>query len=438
MKVLYDISVLGCAQTNPLARTGVYRVVENVARGLKALEECELSFCETLSFPVLQGCLAYLESNLEFRNIPLIHSNFLIHFYLKYKDLERLVDNRIMTSNTVDDTLKLSATANNLYQSLREVRKNLEREYIESSEVPEDTDIFHATYYPLPQFVNNKKVTRFLTICDLIPILYPQFFGQERPEDHIVYHALKSIDRDRDFIICISQATKNDVCNYLKIDPNRVFVTYLAASPSIFYPCSDLQKIQSVKQSYGIPNGPYLLSLSTLEPRKNIISVIRSFIKIVREEKISDLCLVLVGNLGWNYENIFAEISQYPDVKNRIIITGRIADDDLAAVYSDALAFIYPSLYEGFGLPPLEAMQCGIPIIVSNTSSLPEVVGNAGITVEPQNIDSLCQSILQLYSDSALQKKLSQKSLDRAKNFCWEKCSRETFSAYQTASNTQL
>jgi glycosyltransferase involved in cell wall biosynthesis len=297
-----------------------------------------------------------------------------------------------------------------------------------------DADIFHSTFFPFPPAVKRAaSVKKFLTIYDLIPILYPNFFEANASIKRLIEEALASLDR-RDFLLCISEATKKDLCNYAKnIDPAKVFVTHLAAS-ELFRPCTDLERIAAVRRKYGIPqHGRYLLSLGTLEPRKNMDQVIRSFAKVAQEQNLEDLHLVLVGTKGWEYGNIYKAISDYECLKTRIILTGYVDDDDLSPLYSGALAFIYVSLYEGFGLPPLEAMQCGTPVITSNTSSLPEVVGKAAIMLDPMDTDGICQNMLKLYQDKTLRSEMSQRSLDQARKFSWEKCTRETIAAYRTA-----
>ena len=244
---------------------------------------------------------------------------------------------------------------------------------------------------------------------------------------------LKSIDNNT-WVTCISQATKNDLCNYLpSLNPSKVFVTHLAAS-DVFQKHSDPETTIAVRNRYNIPvHSPYVLSVCTLEPRKNIDHTIRCFVELIKEQKIKDLHLVLTGTVGWDYDKIFDELSSTPGMKNKIILTGYVPDEDLSVLYSDALVFVYPSFYEGFGLPPLEAMKCGVPVITSNTSSLPEVVGNAGITLDPKYSDGLTQSLLELYSKPSLRKEMSLKSISQAQNFSWEKCTSETLSAYKKA-----
>jgi glycosyltransferase involved in cell wall biosynthesis len=151
------------------------------------------------------------------------------------------------------------------------------------------------------------------------------------------------------------------------------------------------------------------------------------------EQHLRDLSLVLVGREGWLNDALFQAISESRSVRDRIIVTGYVPDTDLAPFYSGALAFVYPSVYEGFGLPVLEAMQCGAPVVTSNTSSLPEVVGEAGIMVDPADADALCAAMYELYSDPCLREDLAHRSMERAGQFSWDKCVQETLQAYRTS-----
>jgi glycosyltransferase involved in cell wall biosynthesis len=237
--------------------------------------------------------------------------------------------------------------------------------------------------------------------------------------------------RQDDWVICVSQSTRNDFCQYTGFDPSQVIVVYSAASPQVFYPCTNVNELERVRRKYGIPDGSYVLTLNTLEPRKNVQQVIASFAHLVEEEQIKDLSLVLVGAKGWKYEGILETISGCRAARDRITLTDYVPDQDLSALYTGALVFVYPSLYEGFGLPPLEAMQCGAPVITSNTSSLPEVVGDAGIMIDPTDTDALCQSMLDIYHKPCLRTNLSRNSLERARQFSWERCTTETIAAYR-------
>ena len=425
MKVVYDISVLGTSYHYSWARTGIFRVVENLAYGLASSEACDLQFCSSYLWITLNQTVNYLQDNPELKAIPFLSPGL-------HKDIYTTLKTFIKQTNETENV-------NIRLKYLKKLSCYITK-YIESNSSLLDLhkishiNIYHSPFYPLPTYLaNNKNIQKFLTVYDLIPVLFPQFF--EFNEDHIVNKAVKGIELDG-WAVCISNSTKNDLCNYLKyLDPNRVFVTHLAAS-DLFYPCADCQAIANVKSKYAIPfDTPYLLSLSTLEPRKNIEFTIRCFAQLVEQEKIRDLKLVLVGAKGWDYNRIFEEMTNLPSLQDRIIVTGYVDDRDLAALYSNALAFVYPSFYEGFGLPPLEAMQCGVPVITSNTSSLPEVVGDAGILISPTDADSLCQSILNIYNKPSLRESMSLKSIEQAKQFSWEKCTQETINAYKTAIN---
>jgi len=419
MKVIYDISVLGMAYYQLRARTGIARVIENVAVGLKMSVDCDLSFC---AYYLLQNLIQgkrYLQAMPELRDVPMISlSNDTLNYFMS--SFERFYPH---PSRKIADRIIWRAFAFLLHR-FDSIYNSIDERALQQA------DIFHGTFYPIPAFIRRyPKVRNFITIYDLIPILYPQYFLFK--EDHLLHDVMQSITPD-DWVIAISQSTKDDLCDYLKFDPARVFVTHLAAS-DLFHPCADPDALAQVRTKYRIPDGPYVLSLCTFEPRKNIDYTIRSFARMVKELSIPDLNLVLVGTKGWNFDRIFGEISNHDQFRDRIVVTGYMADEDLAAIYSGAQMFVYPSFYEGFGLPPLEAMQCGVPVITSNTSSLPEVVGDAGIMVAPTDTDALCQAMYDIYRRPSLRDDLSKKSLERASRFSWQKCTQETINAYKTA-----
>lgn len=430
MKVLYDISVLGVGHYNPRARTGIFRVIENIAYGIKNSEECDLLFCVSSSRKGLSNVLNYLEESPNLSDVPVGH---------QHKDI-RLMHNLDTLYDFINSNISISPKPYELpFRIFRRLlipikHKALSQPAVIDFDTLQQTQIYHSPFYDFPPKVTKARhLKKFLTVYDLIPILYPKFFDFN--ESSVVKSAISNLDPES-WVFCISHATKDDLCNYSKtVDPSKVIVTHLAASED-FYPCTDQRQLQKVCRKYHIPDAPYLLSLSTLEPRKNIDHTIRCFLQLVQQEKLDDLNLVLVGAKGWNYEKIFAEISSNPRLEERIIVTGYVADEDLAPLYSGALAFVYPSFYEGFGLPPLEAMQCGVPVITSNTSSLPEVVGDAGIMLNPTDLDGLCQSLLNIYSKTELRESMVEQSLVQAKKFSWDRCVDETVAGYKTALNS--
>ncbi|WP_407896859.1 glycosyltransferase family 4 protein [Scytonema sp. NUACC26] len=389
---------------------------------MASLKDIDLNFCVSQNLPVLVQCLDYLISNKNLEKKSLAYSK-------QQEYIARKLYNYNIGLNQSQNTLPLKVV-----KKFYRVANRLAEKYLPplNDNILQNIDVFHSPCFALTPLVQAaKKVKKFLTVHDLIPILYPNLFEDNNDEN--LKKILNSISPE-DYVTCVSNSTKNDLCSYLKdINPEQVFVTHLAAAPDVFYPCSNSEQIVRVRNKYRIPNANYILSLCTLEPRKNIDHVIRCFAKLIQEQNIKDLYLVLVGTKGWSYNKIFEEVTNFPLAKERIILTGYVADEDLAALYSGALAFTYLSFYEGFGLPPLEAMQCGVPVISSNTSSLPEVVGDAAIMLDPLDTDMLCQSILELYNNSSLRERMSLKSIEQAKRFSWERCARETVKAYEIA-----
>lgn len=424
MKVIFDVSVFGAARRWSAA--GIYRVADNLARALNSSGKCSLEF-SAASLDLHYYALKHLEAASKLGEICFPHSAWRYQVYSKYLTADQ------------------RASAAGGFQKLGWVlaRKLLHRSAVMlhpptvSEASLKRADIFHSLYYAVPSHARGRKnLSVFITVHDIIPILYPQYFDEIDPgTPHFLKIIIDGIQVE-DWVICVSQKTKEDLCNYRKdLDPRRVFVTHLGAS-NWFHPCDDAAIIKKACSKYRIPEGRYVLSLCTLEPRKNLAHLVRCFTRLVRQEPLSDLRLVLAGGLGWQYESIFQELTGADGtIRERIILTGRVADEDMAALYSGATAFVYPSLYEGFGLPPLEAMQCGTPVITSNTSSLPEVVGNAGIMVDPHDIDGLCQAMLQLATKPDLRQSMSQKSLEQAARFSWKRCADQTLAAYATAVN---
>ncbi len=296
----------------------------------------------------------------------------------------------------------------------------------------DDAEVFHTPHSAVPDSVRQQPKTAVVqTVYDMIPFLLPETMTAEYRD----YYAdiLRRI-RPEDHVITISESAKADFCGYTGFAADRVHVIPLAANRELFRPCRDSAHMAIVRARYGIPEGPYLLSVCTFEPRKNLRHVVRSFVELLASHPgLDDLSLVLTGGNGWMFEPFLAELAATNVPEGRIITTGYVPDADLAPLYGGALAFLYLSLYEGFGLPPLEAMQCGTPAIVANTSSLPEVVGDAGVLLSPDDQDGLCQAMLDFYTDPDLRVKLGKRSLERAAKFCWTENIRQTVAVYHLA-----
>lgn len=417
-KVVLDSSVLGLGFFHEQSRTGIYRVAENLLKGLSESNATELAVASTEHLP---ETIAYLE-----KFYPNTHLSIIIN---KSKDVK---------FSTLENNIVSAFAYKSLPQKIvREVftrlRARFKPVYNFDTHVLSNYNIYHSPFLPTPNEIRGaSKPKKAITIHDLIPHLFPQYFGQWNI--NIMKQILACLD-EHTYPICVSEATKNDLCEVTGISPERVFVVHLAASEDKFYQVKDNEEIESVLRKYHINiHKRYLLSIATLEPRKNIERTIRSFLKLIQQEKIDDLNLVLVGTKGWDFATIFNEIKANPLLKEKIIVTGFVADGDLAALYSAALAFVYPSLYEGFGLPPLEAMQCGTPVITSNKSSLPEVVEDAGVLVEPTDENAIADAMLKLYRDKNLRLSLSNKALQQAQKFSWKKFTEQHIQIYQQIS----
>jgi len=283
-------------------------------------------------------------------------------------------------------------------------------------------NILHGTNYNVYPCYESLRV---MNIYDLAFIKYPNYV------DSVVKtytERIKKYLQWTDLIITISESSKKDIIEYLRVKPEKVYITPLA---SRYTPdCLSAKMIQFlVDQTNYDFSQPYLLFVSTIEPRKNINTIIKAFNRLKEKYKI-DHNLVLIGSKGWNYQSIFAAINNSP-WKSQIYHFGYLSSEIVALFYMKADIFLYPSYYEGFGLPVLEAMTLGAPVITSNTSSIPEVTGNAAILIDPNNYMQLVEAILGIISDSQMRQELIDRGKERAKLFSWERTAKETLNAYR-------
>jgi glycosyltransferase involved in cell wall biosynthesis len=422
MRVLYDASLVGTVHGTQGSRAGIFRVVDTLLRLLMAQRECEVELCAAHSAWALFNTIAYVHEHEALRRAPFgCKTPFDRSIPMRHElaELEKKEDLGI--------TGRIRRSA--LYRIMKRVEGEVgEGDYSDYA----SHDVYHSPFFPLPDVAVTGRIRRFLTVYDLIPLLFPRFYAKLSDQIEVLSRVVDSIGPD-DRVFAISHCTKRDLCERrADLNPERVIVTQLAAS-DLFYPHKDACAAADARARYSIPDAPYILSVATLEPRKNLRHVIRSFAAWVQQDRVADVNLVLVGEKGWGYEEILAEVSHHTELRDRILITGRVRDDDLAAIYSGALAFAYLSFYEGFGLPPLEAMQCGAPVISSNRSSLPEVVGDAGILLDPDDADGLCAAFGKLWGDGQLRETMGAQSVARAGEFSWKRCLFETIAGYRTA-----
>ena len=232
-------------------------------------------------------------------------------------------------------------------------------------------------------------------------------------------------------IITPSEYSRRDCLETYHLAPERVTVTPEAAAP-FFAPVTDPETLRRVERRYGI-TGNYILAVGSIQPRKNLARLVGAYADLRRSRPQAKLPqLVLVGKRAWLSEETLRTIREH-EMEDATILTGYVPERDLPALYSGALCFIYPSYFEGFGLPPLEAMQCGTPVMTGNRTSLPEVVGNAALMVDPFDKSALSAGLARLIEDTSLRAALRARGLRRARAFSWQKTARLTLEAYERA-----
>ena len=282
-------------------------------------------------------------------------------------------------------------------------------------------DVFHATEHLLPPLKNARTV---FTLHDLIF----QFF----PEYHLplnrwfLTHAMPHFLRRADAIIAVSECTKRDAMRFYNIAPEKITVIYEGVNPAL-HRVDDPARVAEIRARYA-KHQPYLLFVGTIEPRKNISALVDA-LKILCARGFPHR-LLIVGRKGWLYQPTFDHV-QETGMSDAVDFLDFVPDDDLSVLLSGCDAFVFPSLYEGFGLPPLEAMACGAPVICSNTSSLPEVVGDAALLVNPRDATEIANAIARVLTDSQLRDELRAKGFAQAAKFSWERAARETLAVYQ-------
>lgn len=284
-------------------------------------------------------------------------------------------------------------------------------------------DLFHCPFYGLP-FI--QPCPMIVTVHDIIYEIHPEWFSFHQGMSFrlLARWGVRSAKK----IIADSEFTKKDIIERYKVDEKKIEVVYLAPDES-FKKIADQNLIERARLKYGIRND-YLIHVGAIHARRNIKRLLEAFQKI--KEKKFDLQLVLIGGLNVKAADFYSLIHTL-DLQSEVLHLAYVPEEDLACLYNGAKALIYASLYEGFGLPLVEAMACGIPVIASNVSSIPEIMGDAGILFDPYNVDEISSAMELVLRDTALRSKLSGKSLKRASEFSWLNAARQTVKVYNEA-----
>lgn len=347
------------------------------------------------------------------QNHYFLYASFIRHRKNRLKLLEALVD-ETKSRNVTIRILPLPA-------QWKEIMIGTNYPY--SDLIRDPLDLFYA-----PHFAGIAKrgfARQVVTIHDLVFMHFPEHRGVKLSRYYL--NRTKVALENSNHIIAVSESTKKDLIKLLGVEEEKITVTSEGADNQ-FKLITDQKEILSHTKAYIDPKFKYILSVGTLEPRKNLSAVLKAFsqlpVKLRQEYK-----LVFVGAKGWNNQEFEKTVEDY-NLTDHIILTGFVADEDLPYIYNRASVFVYPSLYEGFGLPVLEAMSCGVPVVTSNISSLPEVVDDAGKTVDPHDDKEIAENIKLILTNPKLAQSLREKGLKRALKFSWKKVALETLKVF--------
>ena len=285
-------------------------------------------------------------------------------------------------------------------------------------------DLIHIPGFAGPRC--KTKIKRVTTVHDLIGMIYPEnlslvskFYWQKW---------LPACVKVSDFIIADSENTKKDIIRLLHFPPESIKTVYLAVDTK-FKPMQKSTEMREVLKKYGIDRR-FILHVGTVEPRKNISGLIEGFSRYLRESKEKDTLLVLAGKKGWDYNNCLTKVAGC-GLKGKVVFCDYVSDADLPVLYNCCEVFVYPSFYEGFGLPVLEALSCAVPVICSRVSSLPEIAGDAAVFIDPTNVSTITIALKSLLKDAILRAELSEKSIAQSRKFSREKTVSETIAVYK-------
>lgn len=289
-------------------------------------------------------------------------------------------------------------------------------------------DVYHSLQQlDLPCGVNGCQTV--VTVHDMTYALFPHFFLQNRMSRWVYQIRVRTIKKASK-IIADSENTKEDLVRLLQISKDKIEVIPLGVEPK-FHPVQGLDKIEAIKKKYNISEG-YVFHVGGFSPTKNLHRLLLAFKRLVRAHR-KDVTLVIAGNTGSMspYEKRVRRDIEELQLGKKVVIANAVCDDDLVLLYNGATLFVYPSLYEGFGLPPLEAMACGTPVIASTSSSLPELIGDAGILVDPYGVDEITSAMLKVLSDSDLRSKMISRGIGKSNPFSWENTAQKTLAVYE-------
>jgi glycosyltransferase involved in cell wall biosynthesis len=286
-------------------------------------------------------------------------------------------------------------------------------------------EVFHSSDVLLWK---QPRALNVITIHDLTALLFPECHTANTRDMQM--RTYRFAQEEADAVIAVSEATKRDILTHLEIPAERVHVVYNGVDPA-FRPMEDREALRQSLAVLELVPGSYILHVGTVEPRKNLVRLVEAYHEARRMIPPPAPKLVLVGATGWRFRELFERVEAL-EMQREVTFLGQVPRGVLPALYNGALIFAYPSLYEGFGLPPLEAMACGVPVVASNAASLPEVVGGAGVLIDPADTQALAAALASLLGDAERRADLSARGLARADRFSWQRAARETLEVYHS------
>ncbi|MDE6677512.1 MAG: glycosyltransferase family 4 protein [Ruminococcus sp.] len=286
-----------------------------------------------------------------------------------------------------------------------------------------NSDITHFFNYIVPPFVHGKKV---VTVHDMVYKAFPKTVrGRTR---FMLETGLKKSLKRADIIVTDSEFSKSEIIRYFPEHSEKIRVVPCGVDCEKFRPCENPETIAEVKKSLEI-NGDYFLYVGTIEPRKNLVRLIRAY-KVFLKHVENPPKLVLAGAKGWLCDDIYALVKKL-HLEKQVIFTKYVPSEDMTPLMCGAIAFVFPSLYEGFGMPPLEAMACGVPVLTSDEASLPEVTGDCAVICDAYSVKSIAKGLYRLYKNPDLRSDLSRRGIERAKTFTWKHSAEKLYNIYR-------
>jgi len=413
--LLFEASILVNILDKKAGRSGIFFVAYNILKELERLNTYNIILlfdCEQYTFVKLLKKKKYYEK-----------FKYVIHYNkeIKNKYIYNIFHHKENIKNCKNPII-IFITLLKIFKNILILTRNKILFENKSIKIFKKASIFLSPQYHLPEEFNKYyNIKQYVILYDVIPILLNNYNNDPR------YHRSVKYLNKNTYYLCISDNTKNDFIKYYseKLDKNKMFVTYIASAQT-FFPNYDKNNLKYILNKYNIKysdNNKYLFSLCTLAPHKNLVFTVKCFIKFIKKNNINNLLFYFGGGDHWSsfIEQLKNNIDNFNEYSDKIIKIGYIDDEDLNILYSNSLFFTFLSQYEGFGMPPLEAMQAGTPVITSNNSSIPEVVGDAGIMIDYNNEEQCIKALEDLYFNEKLRNNYIIKGVERAKLFSWEK-----------------